>query len=205
MSGDMLTKAFYGQILQHSLNLNDWKHLSRKTKNMASLKKNSKETQKDGNLSSPHNLLREIGENHLKKKFGKLTAYKSGRHTFWEIGGKVVKSYVHTDSRSRSFITSFSKTTVISVQNENATFVGIKYFGGCGNLFTIYFFQPELILKHYIKAKIETKTGTETWDITICDDEEQLIFIRRGAENVVIPIDAENYFIRFRMTNKEYK
>ena len=108
-------------------------------------KKDKQTTQTDNSQSSPKMLLQTIGSNHLQKKYGQLTDYKSGRYNFWKMGDQVLKYYVHTDVRSKSFITALSKPTVLSSQKENATFIFIKYYGGLGNVFTVYFFQPEII------------------------------------------------------------
>ena len=43
------------------------------------------------------------------------------------------------------------------------------------------------------------------WHVTIGTDDENLILTRTGAEPVIVPIDTDNYFLRFEMDDEEYE
>jgi len=171
-------------------------------------------TQKEKDLLSPNNLLRAIAKRHLQKKMGRITENKRGRCQYWVLGGKLLKHHVFTDSASKTFIATLSESIVKSAQDDNATFVGIHYYGGLGNIFTVYFFKPEIIVKHYIDAEIEHKKRIDAeiehkngieWHVTIRDDNENLLFTRTGDDDVTIPVDSANYFLHFKMDDEEYR
>lgn len=171
---------------------------------MAKSKKTG-QTQKSDVSVSPKDLLQEIAKNHLQKELGEISDYKSGRYKYWDANGKLLKHHVFTDAASKTFIYTPSEQMIRSVQNDNATFIGIHYYGGWGNIFTIYFFKPELIIKHYINAGIEPRNGVDTWHVTIGNDDENLILTRTGADDVIVPIDADNYYMDFEMDDEEYE
>jgi len=166
--------------------------------------KAEQKTQKDSKLSEAGKVLRSIAINHLKKSFGKISPYKRSYYKFWQMGNQIVTPYFYSDPRSVAFIVTLSKATLKNVQKENASVMGVNYFASGGNMFTVYFFKPEIILKHYIKANIELKKGTKERHISIRHEKKHIFFTRRGADKIVIPTDTNNYFIRFRMTDKEY-
>lgn len=88
---------------------------------------------KDRNLSLAGKCFREIAKNHLVEA-GMLTINNCELYEIWEIHGKSVKPYFYPDPRSKSFITLLSKSTLVSIQEANATIMGVNYFKGIEEL-----------------------------------------------------------------------
>ena len=150
------------------------------------------------------NVLEKIAFRHLEKKYGKISKYKPNSNRYWKIGDKVIRPYYHPNPLSILFINWISERIVRDIEKENAYYMGINYYKGDGKKFTIYFVHPAPLIKHYIDAGIEKKSGTSGWHIEIDRDENNLIFTRRNAEPAKVPIGKKNFYLRFEMTDDEY-
>jgi hypothetical protein len=153
----------------------------------------------------PIDLLRKIASAHLEKEYGRISMYRRGRNTFWDMGSRIVSPYFYLDPRSEAFITAISKSTLKSIINERANLMCVKYYPANGRMITVYFFTPDLIIQHYAKANIEQRQNYPSWHIAISDDNAHLVLVRKNAEDVVVPVDADNKVVRYEITDEEYE
>jgi len=150
--------------------------------------------------------LKRITRNHLEAIYDPIEIDIKGRMEYWIYNGKVVKPYFYADRLSTAFIETLSESNINAIIREHAHFMGVDYYGGQKDIITIYYVQPELLLKHYVCAGINKKAGTNSWHIRINHEEEYLIFKRSGdAEDVYISIDTNNYYIHIQLTDDEYE
>lgn len=150
-------------------------------------------------------VLKRIAIIHFEKKYGNVTILDEGQKGFWEFNGKKFKPHFCTDKASIRFTgVALSKDAVELMIEKNACFMPIQYYKGDENKFRVYCIQPQLILKHYINADVVPKKGSNSYHITIRHEGDRLIFTRRGTSEVAIPIDENNYCIRYEMNEDEY-
>ena len=142
---------------------------------------------------------------HLRNHFGTFEKHKHNSSRYWKVGNKVVRIYYYTDPRTELFIAAISKNVLKSLQNEDAYFVGANYYSKDENMFTVYFVRPETIQKHYIDAEIKPRGSGNEWHIKIKHQNNHLVFYRKGEDVVEFPVDKNNYYMQFIMTDKEYK
>lgn len=161
--------------------------------------------EKEVDISKPDTVLRNIAFNHLKNEYGDVEIYKKGYLKFWKYRGHIYNPYVDPNAHTIVFITGISKNVIENTMAENAHFMAVNYYGGYGPQFLIYYIQPEILWKYYVKAKVDPRANhKDTWHITINNDKGYIILTRRNTDDVVVPVDDNNYFTRYTMTEEEY-
>ncbi|MCD6381924.1 MAG: hypothetical protein J7L43_03020 [Candidatus Aenigmarchaeota archaeon] len=156
-------------------------------------------------MSKPKDILKEIVISHIKNRYGEIGIQKKGAKEFWTFDDKVFKPYLSTNRVSFDFNSAVSEKMVESVMNLNASFLCFHYRAADIKHFRAYCVHPETLIKHYIDAQIPHRKGSNRWRLRIKYDNNNLVLIRQDNPDVRIPIDDNNYCIRFEMTDDEYE
>lgn len=153
---------------------------------------------------SAKDVLQKLTLKYLKDAHGKVEIYESGRMEFWKINKNIFKPYFYADRNYRAFVSGLSKANIENIMQENSCIMAVDYYYGLKDIITIYFIEPELILKHYVNAGVNKKADSNVWHVSIKHTEDELVLIRSKTDPIIIPIDNNNYYVQYQITEEEF-